>query len=206
MTALSNEISLFAAASAWAAQVVSALPDTTWEGPGLGRWNMRALVGHTSRALLTVELYSATSASHESASSAEDYFELVARLPGVTDDAVFQRGAEAGLALGESPKSKFAAIAERVPRPLASESDRLISTLAGGMMLSNYLPTRTFELVVHGLDIARAAGLDLEPPRRCLARALELSMRLSLRAGTGAPLLMAITGRDSLPQGFSVLK
>ena len=27
------------------------------------------------------------------------------------------------------------------------------------MRLSDYLPTRTFELVVHGLDIARAAQL-----------------------------------------------
>lgn len=206
MTALSTEISLFAAAAAWAAQVVTALPDTAWERPGLGRWNMRALVGHTSRALLTVEQYSATSASHEAALSAEDYFEQVAKLPGVTDDAVFQRGVEAGLALGESPQTEFAAIAKRVPRLLASESDRLISTLAGGMMLSNYVPTRTFELIVHGLDIARAAGLKVEPPRPCLALALELSVHLSLRAGTGVPLLMALTGREGLPQGFSVLK
>ena len=39
------------------------------------------------------------------------------------------------------------------------EDDPVISTIFGGMRLSDYLPTRTFELVVHGLDIARAAQL-----------------------------------------------
>ena len=28
-----------------------------WERPGLGEWDIRALVGHTSRSLLTVEIY-----------------------------------------------------------------------------------------------------------------------------------------------------
>lgn len=205
MTTLSAEISLFAAASAWSAQIVTAVPETAWEIPGLGDWNIRELVGHTSRALLTVEQYLATDALQESVWSAEDYYEQVAALPGASGDAVLQRGIAAGWAMGESPKAEFAVIAERVPALLASETDRLISTIAGGMMLSHYLPTRTFELVVHGLDIARAAGLDVEPPRLCLARVLELSMNLLLRTGSGVPVLMALTGRGTLPQGFSVL-
>ena len=36
----------------------TALVGNRWELPGLGAWDIRALVGHTSRALLTVETYS----------------------------------------------------------------------------------------------------------------------------------------------------
>lgn len=205
MTGLRTEISLFDAASAWAAQVVASLPETAWEGPGLGGWNMRALVGHTSRAMLTVEQYLGTPASQESVRSAEAYYERVAELPGADAGAVLQRGIEAGLALGESPDVAFAAIARRVSELLENETDRLISTLAGGMMLSNYLPTRTFELIVHGLDIARAADIEVEPPERCLARVAELGVSLALNSGSGTPLLMALTGRVELPAGFSVL-
>lgn len=205
MTALSAETSLFDAASAWAAQVVTSLPEAAWEGPGLGEWSMRALVGHTSRALLTVEQYLATSALHESVDSAERYYELAAVLPGAQGAAVLQRGVEAGLALGESPGTRFSEIATRVPALLAGETDRLISTVVGSMLLSNYLPTRTFELIVHGIDIARAASLHVEPPPACLARTLELIVSLALRSKNGTPLLMALTGREALPSGFTVL-
>lgn len=205
MTRLSAEISLFADASAWSAQIVNSVPDNAWETLGLGDWNMRALVGHTSRAMLTVEQYLATTASQESLRSAESYYQRVSELPGADGDAVLQRGIEAGWALGASPGAGFAAIAERVPGLLAGEADRLISTIAGEMMLSNYLPTRTFELIVHGLDIARAAGLHADPPRLGLARALELSTNLLLDSGDGVSVLMALTGRGTLPAGFSVL-
>ena len=35
----------------------AALADGRWTEPGLGEWDVRSLVGHTSRALLTVETY-----------------------------------------------------------------------------------------------------------------------------------------------------
>jgi hypothetical protein len=38
--------------------------------------------------------------------------------------------------------------------------DALIHTIGGGMRLRHYLPTRTFELVVHRLDITAATGLQ----------------------------------------------
>lgn len=206
MTKLSTEISLFTAASEWAAGIVADLPNSAWEGPGLGEWNLRALVGHTSRAMLTVEQYLATNGTQESVLSAEAYYMQVAEIPGADDAAVLQRGIEAGRVLGESPGAEFSAIADRVSALLDGETDRLISTIAGEIMLSNYLPTRTFELVVHGLDIARAAGTEAVPPRLCLARALELSMNLALRSKSGVPLLMALTGRATLPAEFSVLQ
>lgn len=206
MTQLCSELSLFTAAATWAARVVGAVPNAAWGGPGLGDWNMRALVGHTSRALLTVEQYLTTSASQECVTSAAQYYERVARLPGADPEAVKQRGIEAGQALGETPSTEFAKIVERVAHRLEGENDRLISTIAGGILLSNYLPTRTFELIVHGLDITRAAGLDVAPPGSCLNRVLELGMELVLCSGRSTELIMAITGRTSLPEGFTILQ
>ena len=46
---------------------------TQWEQPGLGSWTVRDLVGHTSRALLTVELYLATPATQREVMRPVDY-------------------------------------------------------------------------------------------------------------------------------------
>ena len=42
---------------------VARVPADEWDRPGLGEWSVRALVGHTSRALLTVETYLAAGAA-----------------------------------------------------------------------------------------------------------------------------------------------
>lgn len=49
----------FGAAARWFAETVHELdrPPAPWEAPALGEWSRRDLVGHTSRALLTVEQY-----------------------------------------------------------------------------------------------------------------------------------------------------
>ena len=39
------------------AELVRSLPADSWDRPGLGKWSVRDLVGHTSRALITVETY-----------------------------------------------------------------------------------------------------------------------------------------------------
>ena len=39
------------------AELVRSIPPESWDGPGLGEWSVRDLVGHTSRALITVETY-----------------------------------------------------------------------------------------------------------------------------------------------------
>lgn len=58
----------------------------------------------------------------------------------------------------------MAEIAARV-LPLLDDTDgtELVTTVAGGMRLADYLPTRVFELVVHTLDLAAALGLRAEP-------------------------------------------
>src|SRR2546423_15565057 len=44
------------AAAFWVA-TVARVPADAWDRPGLGDWSLRALVGHTSRSLLTVATY-----------------------------------------------------------------------------------------------------------------------------------------------------
>ena len=74
------------------------------------------------------------------------------------------------------------------------------------MRLRQYLPTRTFELVVHGLDIARAAGLPNPGYSAGLLTAvLELAAAAAVLGGRGPELLLALTGRTGLPAGFSVV-
>lgn len=46
----------FTDAAQWFVQTAGLVDDRS-DRPGLGEWNVRVLVGHTSRSLLTVEAY-----------------------------------------------------------------------------------------------------------------------------------------------------
>lgn len=131
MSEWSDTRRVFADAAAWFVDVAAQVGGR-WDEPGLGEWDVRALVGHTSRSLLTVEAYLA-------------------------------------------------------------------------MRLSDYLPTRTFELVVHTLDLARALGLRLEPPPAAATAALHLAVDLAVAGDAAGTLLLTATGRGAPPAGFSVL-
>ena len=202
-----REIASFIASAEWASGLVAKVPDSSLEAPGLGDWSLRSLIGHTSRSLLTVEQYSAEPADRVDVTGAEEYYERVGRISGADPVQVLQRGVDAGIALGADPATEFAAIAERVVGLVSAPGfdERVIVTIAGGMRLRDYLPTRTFELIVHGHDIARAAGLDPRPPRDGLAETLRLVSSLAMRSGRGSELVLALTGRTSLPEGFTVL-
>ena len=63
----------FADAAHWFVRTAALVGDR-WSRPGLGEWDVRALVGHTSRSLLTVETYLARPAATVEVASAEDYF------------------------------------------------------------------------------------------------------------------------------------
>ena len=119
---------------------------------------------------------------------------------------VTERGREAGAALGDDPVAELTAIADRVlPRVEAEDGTALVMTIAGGMRLADYLPTRTFELVVHTADLATALGSTLDVPALAATQALGVATDLAVADGTGGPLLLALTGRTGLPAGFSVL-
>jgi uncharacterized protein (TIGR03083 family) len=182
----------------------AALVGDRWDRPGLGEWDVRALVGHTSRSFLTVETYLARPAGAVEVACAADYFRAIRAA--AADPAVAVRGREAGTALGADPAAAVARIAARVLRLVDTRNGtELVTTIAGGMRLADYLPTRTFELAVHTTDLVTALGVPPEVPATAAAQALDLVADLAVADGLAGPLLLAATGRQGLPAGFSVL-
>ncbi|MDD7967568.1 maleylpyruvate isomerase N-terminal domain-containing protein [Actinomycetospora lemnae] len=188
--------------------LVERIPDDAWDGPGLGEWDLRALVGHTSRSFVTVLTYLDRPAETEDIDSPEGYYALLPSMTGEGLDqaAVAQRGRDAGVALGDDPAAAFASLAERaVAAARAADPDMLIASIAGGLRVASYVPTRTIELVVHGNDIAAATGLDVTFSTHTTTQVATVLARTAVRLGHGGLLLRALTGRAALPPGFSVV-
>ena len=118
---------------------------------------------------------------------------------------MFERGRDAGRALGDDPAAALGALVEKALDRLRDQDDVLMSTPVGGMLLSAYLPTRTFELAVHGLDIAASIGVTLRLDPLVLSDTAVIAADVAARTGKGVPLLLALTGRAPLPEGFSVV-
>lgn len=182
----------------------AALVDDRWEQPGLGEWDVRALVGHTSRSLVTVEAYLGRPAPAAAIASPADYF--LAIRAAAAGAGVAARGREAGAALGSDPATAVAEIAARVLALVETrDGTELVTTIAGGMRLSDYLPTRTFELAVHTADLARVLAVPPDVPPTAASHALAIVTDLAVKDGLAALLLLAATGRPGLPADFSVL-
>lgn len=193
----------FTDAAKWFVRTAAVVGDR-WHLPGLGEWDVRALVGHTSRSLLTVETYLARPAPAVEVASAAEYFRAT-RVAGA-DPAVAARGRDAGTALGTDPAAGVAQISARVLRLVdTQDGTELMTTIAGGMQLGDYLPTRTFELAVHTADLATALGVRPDVPATAAAQALHVIADLAVADGLAGPLLLAATGRPGLPARFSVL-
>ena len=188
-------------------ELVRAVPEDRWDGPGLGKWDLRSLIGHTSRSLTTVATYLDSPADTEDLASAERYYVHVKELSAVLGaDDIVERGRRAGADLGDDPAESVDALATAVIERLGAGEDRLIRVIGDvGIRLHSYLPTRTFELAVHGLDIADAAGVDFTPPADVLEESALLAARIALALGDGTTVLRALTGRTSLPAGYSVV-
>jgi uncharacterized protein (TIGR03083 family) len=193
----------FSDAAEWFVRTAALVGDR-WDRPGLGQWDVRALVGHTSRSLVTVETYLARPAAAAEVASAADYFR--ATRAAAAGPAVAARGRDAGAALGADPAAAVAEIAARVLALVdTQDGSELVTTIVGGMRLGDYLPTRTFELVVHTADLATALGVPPGVPATSAAQALHIIADLAVADGRAGPLLLAATGRPGLPAGFSVL-
>lgn len=193
----------FADAAGWFVRTTALVGDR-WDQPGLGEWDVRALVGHTSRALTTVETYLGRPAGKVEIASAPDYFR--ATRAAAAGPAVAARGRDAGAALGSDPAAAVAETAERVLALVDTrDGTELVTTIAGGMRLADYLPSRTFELAVHTADLAAALGVPPEVPAAAGRQALLVLADLALAGGLTGQLLLAATGRRGLPPGFSVL-
>ncbi|MBG6216850.1 uncharacterized protein (TIGR03083 family) [Arthrobacter sp. CAN_A6] len=196
----------FTDASAAFVGVVRQVLSADWERPALGTWSVRSLVGHTARALTTVEEYLALGEPDSpTVGSAEEYFSTF--ITGATDPGqVALRGVEAGERLGADPLVAILAARERALAVLAVQRPgRIIAVRGAALPLGEYLRTRVFELVVHSLDITRAINADADIPRAPLAGSVLLAASIASATGSGEVLLAALTGRGRLPSGFSVI-
>ncbi|MBD8061220.1 maleylpyruvate isomerase N-terminal domain-containing protein [Oceanitalea stevensii] len=191
-------------------RLVALVRPEDWQRPALGVWDVRALVGHTTRALTTVVDYLAVPEPEEGADvlTAPEYFAAFAASPdkAAADDAVAARGHAAGVELGHDPAARTVELTGEVARALDGlPVQRLVATRFGHLRLEEYLRTRTFELVVHGLDLTRALDLPGVLPSPAVAGALELATQTAVASGHGPQVLAALTGRAPLPPGFGVL-
>ena len=202
---MADPVTHFTATAHAVAAAVTQLPSDAWEGPGLGEWSLRDLVGHTSRALVTVVEYLARPVDHEDLDSPAAYLSAIGA-SGFDAAAVTERGRQAGRDLGEDPAARFdQLVAQAVRVAETTDPDLVVHTVAGGMRVAAYLPTRTFELCVHGLDVEAATGVTLVLPAPALEAACVLAATTAVRGGQGRALLLAATGRRDLPSGFSVV-
>jgi uncharacterized protein (TIGR03083 family) len=193
------------AAASFVDQVV-AIADRDLTGPGLGDWDLRALVGHTARSLVTVETYLAEPAAEVEVPTAAAYYLAIARAGGANTSDITERGRAAGAALGDDPAGHVRNLRDRVAELLtAYADDHALVTIAGGMRLDEYLRTRVFELVVHGLDIAAATGVDPDFDDAPLLDAARLAAEVITLSGRGPELLLAVTGRSAFPSDLTVV-
>jgi uncharacterized protein (TIGR03083 family) len=186
--------------------LVAEVKVSQWNEPALGVWDVRSLVGHTSRAISTVETYLlADPAPEVTAPTAEDYYATV--FTEYTDnDAIAARGVEAGKHLTEDSGAEFEATLNRALELIRqSGPERIVAIGPIGIPLGEYLRTRVFELVVHGMDIAKAANLDHGIPADVVANVADLAARVAVRKGDGEAILFALTGRRPLRQRYSIL-
>jgi hypothetical protein len=201
----------YRAAAVSFADLVSRVPAQSWAGPGLGDWTLRELVGHTvSSGLRQVPAVLGTPAGTVSAESPEAFWAFARGVPpDFYAKAVAASSEDAGAtgeALGADPVGMVNDMAGRATAALsAAADDDVVATPVGGMRVRDWLPTRTFELVVHGLDAAGAAGLTFDPGADAMTEATLQAARVALALGDGPAVLRALTGRAGLPDPFSIV-
>lgn len=203
----------FSSAARAFGQLVDEVPDDQWSQPGLGEWDVRGLVGHATRALSTIETYLGEYPGGPVLTDPVEYFTTL--LGGAAGDearaqqhaAIATRGRQAGDDLGDAPARGVHTLLGRVIAVVDGAPDgTVLATPAGAMTLAGYLPTRTFEITVHSLDLARA--LHLVPPPELaegIAFSCELAGRIAARRPDASQLLLLLTGRPGVRAGTSVV-
>jgi uncharacterized protein (TIGR03083 family) len=200
---LAERIDLYRLAGDHAISVAAQVPADRWDSPALGTWTVRTLVGHIGRSFTTVVDYSARPAAQVDVVDAPAYYLAIAAIL-ADPEQIDARAAQAGLALGEDPLNALRELQDSAAAALVTD-DRAITTIAGGMNLSDYLPTRIFELGLHSVDLARAIGVPEALPPEIVGCILDLAVEVARRRGDAHALMCALTGRGDLGPGYSVV-
>ena len=199
-------------------EAVEALPDLTeqisdFSVPALGEWDARALTGHMLRSV-TAPVRHLADPEPEAGPlpSAADYYLAYLewrRADSESADAEVAARGEHELDGIEPDRftSLFRASAAAARAALQGiTGDRKVTTPFGAMRIQDYLRTRTLEVTVHGLDLARATNVAWTPPETGTETSLLLLTEISLQGGNGNELLLALTGRDVVSGVLPVLR
>ena len=173
-----------------------------WDLPALGMWTVRELTAHTLRAFTTIERYlSAEPHVDRIVDDAADYYRVALADPKV-HGVVAERGRAAGVDLTD-PLGEAEVTAQRVLALVASTADdEVVNTSVGQMMFVEYLATRVAEVALHTLDLQRACG----QPTSLAASTSAVVVALMAELADPVMLLLALTGRGSLPTDYNVLQ
>ncbi|MFT4215920.1 MAG: maleylpyruvate isomerase N-terminal domain-containing protein [Micropruina sp.] len=183
--------------------LVSEVPHDAWDRPALGVWDVRSLVGHTARAVLTALDYLNKPAAMVELRSAAEYLAAGYLVDRSIHEAVAERGVAAGHDLGDEPAEVVETMIGRLRAAIAGlDGDPVITTLLGTMRYSDYLETRMVELVVHTSDIALAIGREPRLPARAVGRVLHIICDAAMLNGRGLAAIRQLSARDGSAFGL----
>jgi uncharacterized protein (TIGR03083 family) len=200
----------YLAAARAVVEQIGRLPEEGWDTPVLGDWSRRMLVGHLASMMTSVIEACAHPAASLGVDRTAGYYAFRHGLDPEVYEAALAAVAEVhaadAAALGDDPiDTVHRRLAEALTALGDVPDDALVSTPVGGMRLGDWLPTRTFELAVHGLDLEAATGVEIDLPPEVLAAATALVATTAAEIGDGRAVLRALTGRGALPTGYSAL-
>ena len=188
-----------------AATFLDTLRDVTleqWDRPGaLGEWTTRELAAHAMRAFTTINTsLQAQPTTDRVMADASEYYGTVLADAGV-HQSVLDRARQAARQLVDPVGEAEVTSAHTLALVASTPDDEPVNTVAGQITLSEYLATRVVELGVHTLDLQRATGQlpELHPD----TSAIIVSVLTSL--ASPVPLILALTGRNPLADGYNVL-
>ena len=181
---------------------------TDWTGPGLGEWDLGALAAHTARALQTPLHYldqPATGPAELDGPAAYFVAYLNARDDRLTE-AIARRATDASAGCAD-PAGMFRDAVMTLEHALTGlDPETVVTTPFGAMTLADYLPTRLFEVVVHGLDVAAATGRSWSPPGAALRSAFRILADVAVARGEAVDLIRILTGRSGGGHAAPVLR
>jgi len=114
---------------------------------------------------------------------------------------VAERGREAGARLVDPVATVRMTSEQAIARLAATPDEHVGETFVGPMRLADYLPTRVVELGLHTLDLQAATSQSLTLP----ASATNVMLGVLAELADLPVLLLAMTGRRALPDGFNVI-
>ena len=183
--------------------VLRAASAEQWDQPdALGEMTTRELAAHTLRAFITVENYLvAEPVTDRVLAEASEYYAAALSDPKV-HMGVAIRARQAGRQLIDPVGESEVTVARVLALVASTANDEPVNSFVGQITLSEYLATRVVELGVHTLDLARATSQHAELHSDTAAVVLSVLTQLA----SPTHLILALTGRQSLPDDYNLLR